>query len=260
MQTCEEHNSMPKNDIDKLDYNQGGVGRHKCVVCAYNHGLEDGKLNKKILGKAGYETCEHGSQAPIYRIESIHDNQKSSQGRHKCLICAYELGFNRSLENTKISIINNKRTSGTLKLNKQHKATKTTNKIRKKDYVEEQKYKTLLGLMGEKLVVKYLEQNNYTVKHISLTDDGVGYDIKAIKNGITKYIEVKTTTKDFDTNFFISKNELNFMTKNSNNYFLYRVYNYDFTTNNAEFDILCSEDIKNKYTKDCISYKIQINE
>ncbi|MEA3383080.1 MAG: DUF3883 domain-containing protein [Campylobacterota bacterium] len=260
MQICEQNNSMSKNDIDELGYNQGGVGRHKCVICAYNYGLEDGQLHKNLLDKTGYETCEHGSQAPIYRIESIHDNQKSSQGRHKCLICAYELGFNRSLEDTKTSIINNKRTSGTLRFNKQHKATKTTNKIRKKDYIEEQKYKTLLGLMGEKLVVKHLEQDNYTVDHISLSDDTIGYDIRAIKNGITQYIEVKTTTKDFNTDFFISKNELNFMTKNINNYFLYRVYNYDFKTNDAEFDIIHSEDIKNNYTKDCISYKVQINE
>ncbi len=260
MQICEQNSSMSENDINELGHSQGGVGRHKCVICAYNHGLEDGQLHEKIFDKTGYETCEHGSHAPIYRIEPIHDNQKRSQGRHKCLICAYELGFNRSLEDTKISIISNKRTSGTLKFNKQHKVTKITDKIRKKDYIEEQKYKTLLGLMGEKLVVKHLELNNHTVNHISLTDDTVGYDIKAIKNGVIHYIEVKTTTKNFNTNFFISKNELNFMTKNTKNYFLYRVYNYDFKTNDAEFDILHSEDIKNKYTKDCISYKVQINE
>lgn len=251
---------MSENDIELLGQNQGGLGRHKCVICAYNNGLEDGKLNKQLLYKTGFETCEHGSTAPIQRIELIHDNQKKYQGRHKCLICAYELGFSRSLENTKISVTSNKRIGGTLKFKKKLNTTHTTNKIKKKNYIEEQAYNILLGLMGEKLVVKYLEQNSYKVNHISLINDTVGYDIEASKDDKTQYIEVKTTTKEFNTDFFISENELGFMNKNSTNYFLYRVFNYDFETDSAEFDILHSKDIAENYTKKCISYKVQINE
>jgi len=259
MTTCEANNSMLESDILGLEYNQGGAGRHKCVICAYNKGFEDGKLNYNIINILGTEICEHGSKAPIDRIEPIHENQKKSQGRHKCLICAYELGFNRSLEDTKINIINNNRTSGVLNFNQIHKETKVSSKIRKKDYIEEQKYKTLLGLMGEKIVVKYLEENSYKVNHISLENDTVGYDIKAIKNGNIEYIEVKTTTKDFNTDFYISDNELKFMNNNTSNYFIYRVYNYNFQTNSADFNIIPSKELIKKYTKNCISYKVQIN-
>lgn len=256
MTFCQKNYGMPENDLAVLKENQGGTGRHKCVICAYAHGVEDGRLNKNLSSLIGFELCKHGSQAPINRIEHIHENQTHEQGRHKCLICAYELGFNKSIENVKVGVVNDTRPKGILSKQKiKNRIAKTT----KRDYLEEQRYKTVLGLMGEKLVVKYLTENRYKVVHMSLEDDSIGYDILAIKDGIKSFIEVKTTTQDLNLDFFISTNELEFMENHRNDYSIYRVYEYDFKTNNAEFCILNAADFKNKYTKDCVSYRVKKN-
>jgi len=91
---CELSNEMPKFLIESLNFNQGGIGRHKCVICAYKNGIEDGE--KKVLDFVEgneIEECQHGRRALRSSIESIHINQKPSQGRHKCAICAYHLGY-----------------------------------------------------------------------------------------------------------------------------------------------------------------------
>ncbi len=104
-----------------------------------------------------------------------------------------------------------------------------------------------VGLGGEKLVLlyekKFLLDNNRQdlaakVSHVSVDiGDGLGYDILSYeKNGEKKYIEVKTTSGNSKTDFFVTKSEL----KRSNtekNYFLYRVYNYDQTNNKGDFFI-----------------------
>lgn len=85
---------MPKHLIESLNFNQGGIGRHKCVLCAYQNGIKDGE--KKALDFAKddeIEECQHGRKALKASIKSIHINQKPTQGRHKCAICAYHLGY-----------------------------------------------------------------------------------------------------------------------------------------------------------------------
>lgn len=85
---------MPKHLIESLNFNQGGIGRHRCVICAYTNGIKDGE--KKALDFAkedDIEVCQHGRKALKASIKSIHINQKPTQGRHKCAICAYHLGY-----------------------------------------------------------------------------------------------------------------------------------------------------------------------
>lgn len=91
---CEHQNEMPKNLIESLNFNQGGTGRHKCVICAYSNGIKDGE--SKVLDFANdneVEECKHGKKALKSSIASILINQKPTQGRHKCAICAYHLGY-----------------------------------------------------------------------------------------------------------------------------------------------------------------------
>ncbi len=91
---CDENNIMPEHLIESLNFNQGGIGKHKCVICAYQNGIKDGE--KKALDFAKDEEiteCKHGRKALMASIENIHVNQKPSQGRHKCAICAYHLGY-----------------------------------------------------------------------------------------------------------------------------------------------------------------------
>lgn len=106
-----------------------------------------------------------------------------------------------------------------------------------------------LGYVGERLVLKLekervLEQlgEEYVAKieHTSEVDDEKGYDIlswEKLDNGdiVEKYIEVKTTEGGKRTQFFISSGEVKFSRENKEQYYLYRVYNYDKKTGNAKF-------------------------
>ncbi|GLI11135.1 hypothetical protein MARBORIA2_02250 [Methanobrevibacter arboriphilus] len=83
------------------------------------------------------------------------------------------------------------------------------------------------------------------IKHVSKEEgDGAGYDILSYdEDGNKKYIEVKTTEQNLDNPFIITDRELEFSKRNSENYSLYRVYNFD---KNAS---LRFEEIKGDLTK-----------
>ncbi len=54
--------------------------------------------------------------------------------------------------------------------------------------------------------------------------DGLGYDVLSFfANGKHKYIEVKTTSVSIDSNFYLSRNELNFLSQHQNDAYIYRV-------------------------------------
>ena len=65
-----------------------------------------------------------------------------------------------------------------------------------------------------------------SVEHISATQrDGTGYDIKSYnEDGTDRFIEVKTSKKGIDAEFFMTPNEIEFSELNKKNYYLYRVY------------------------------------
>ena len=101
-----------------------------------------------------------------------------------------------------------------------------------------------LGLAGEKLVlqheIQHLRQKGRSdladeVCHVSVIEgDGAGFDIRSFTpEGAMKYIEVKTTRGSGNTDFFVSVNELNFSQAHAKNFFLYRVYEFDDTTNSG---------------------------
>lgn len=92
--TCDQNSKMPRDLIESLNFSQAGVGRHKCVLCAYQNGIKDGE--NKVLDSAvndEMEECQHGRKALKTSIKNIHINQKPTQGRHKCAICAYHIGY-----------------------------------------------------------------------------------------------------------------------------------------------------------------------
>lgn len=101
-----------------------------------------------------------------------------------------------------------------------------------------------LGLAGEKLVLRHEIQNLRQrgrsdladeVCHVSVVEgDGAGFDIRSFTpDGDVKYIEVKTTRGSGNTDFFVSVNELNFSQMHAENFFLYRVYEFDDPTNSG---------------------------
>ncbi|MFA7083333.1 MAG: DUF3883 domain-containing protein [Arcobacteraceae bacterium] len=265
---CDNNNEILETIIKELPSNQGGSGRHKCVICAFSNGFEDGKLNNNLShNDKDIEICNHGSFAPIERIYNIHENQKPSQGRHKCLICAYHIGFNQSIGKLNELIRTNNINYGMLNLlneridinNTTHKNDSSSKKKIKINYIKEQRFKTELGLLGEKLVCKYEKENGFSIKHVSLEDDSLGYDIESSINNNNKFIEVKTTTSDVNTAFYLSKNELEFLNKNQDTFFIYRVYNYNFSTHCADLKIINAKDFLRDYTLECQSYITAVN-
>lgn len=110
------------------------------------------------------------------------------------------------------------------------------------DFQVQAKEQKDLGDDGEELVkqfeINYLKAkdfNNLAAK-VEIMKDGVGYDILSFNiDGSKKYIEVKTTTSNKFTPFFLSDNEFDFMKLNIGKYSIYRVFNYNTDYNFAEF-------------------------
>ncbi len=43
------------------------------------------------------EECKHGKKAPVEVLENL-PNSQGGTGRHKCCICAYQIGFKEGFE------------------------------------------------------------------------------------------------------------------------------------------------------------------
>lgn len=126
-----------------------------------------------------------------------------------------------------------------------------------------------LGDLGELWVMKYenekLQKANRPdlvskIKHTAKDEgDGTGFDIQSFDiNGNKIFIEVKTTKGDKNSSFFISRNELERSKIEKNNYYLYRLYNYDEKKDIANLLI-----IKGELTNLCefpIVYKVNVND
>lgn len=110
------------------------------------------------------------------------------------------------------------------------------------DFQAQAKEQKDLGDDGEELVKKYeidyLRSKGFNdlASKVEIMKDGVGYDILSFNiDGSEKHIEVKTTTGDKFTPFFLSDNEFDFMKLNIGKYSIYHVFNYNADYNFAEF-------------------------
>jgi hypothetical protein len=106
------------------------------------------------------------------------------------------------------------------------------------NYLEREQSNRNLGSSGEEVVMEYekwsLIQNGKEkfaeqIRWISKEEgDGAGFDILSkYQNGKDKYIEVKTTKLGKETPFYFSGNELLFSREHSENYNLYRLFNFE---------------------------------
>lgn len=132
-----------------------------------------------------------------------------------------------------------------------NKTIKADVKKTKIDYIKKQIDDTLVGNLGEKLVFEYeskriekLSKKDSSFKKlkpiwVSLEDDNLGYDILSYnENKEEIFIEVKSTKAGKYTNFYISKNEVEFSKANSKNYYLYRVFGLSTTKEVANFYVI----------------------
>ena len=103
-----------------------------------------------------------------------------------------------------------------------------------------------IGDQGELLVIEFekkklLKANKShlvdKIIHVSKTNDYAGYDILSFdENGDQIFIEVKTTKGPKSSDFYISPGEVK-RSKFINNYFLYRVFNFDMKNKSGELYI-----------------------
>lgn len=94
------------------------------------------------------------------------------------------------------------------------------------------------------------------IRHVSVEDgDGIGYDILSFfQNGNEKYIEVKSTTGNATTPFYMSQNELNFLQSHYSNAVIYRVL---ITENEPKLKIYSSEQILTQFDIIPSQYKVK---
>jgi len=124
------------------------------------------------------------------------------------------------------------------------------------DYDAENKNAKKIGNAGEELVIKkekkFLAENglNDLISEVKKVEDGKGFDILSFDlNRNMKFIEVKTTTGVDTRPFMMTDNEWAFMRLHSENYYLYRIYNYDSETNRGKFYCMSGNIEEMVYTK-----------
>jgi len=129
---------------------------------------------------------------------------------------------------------------------KQGQSTPTFRAHKGADYAANDARNRALGFAGELLVLQYEQASLHKqdrpdladkVRHIShIEGDGAGYDILSYTaEGAEKYIEVKTTTGGADSAFYMTSHEVAFAEQHRNNYYVYRVYDFDQVGNAGKF-------------------------
>lgn len=124
---------------------------------------------------------------------------------------------------------------GSMRPNKYHLITREKN-YRKTNYIQKTKDDHLTGLKGEKIALR-LERERVRalnldpdehVRYVAEISDSYGYDIESVDivNGkiVELFIEVKTTKDIKDTNFFVSKNEVDVSKEKKERYQVMRIY------------------------------------
>lgn len=139
---------------------------------------------------------------------------------------------------------------------------------RKFDFDEEREKNTRLGINGEEWVLEYEKRKLISVGKQELSNkvewvsktrgDGLGYDIESYDSETEEkiYIEVKTTKGACDNAFYISKNELD-RSKDTTNYYLYRLYNYD--DRDCEYELLIIKGDLSYLCTEPISYRVRLD-
>ncbi|PFA35456.1 hypothetical protein CN390_04315 [Bacillus cereus] len=212
------------------------------------------------LGKLAYITHDNEKEEPVHFKWQILNWDKEST---TISLPALELTNTFQDENNDFiikeagSYLNETKPPEKNRMKNKKGSTSKEFKATKIDFADATEQNKKLGLAGEKLVYKYeieyLTKNGRSdladqVSHTSIIEgDGAGFDISSFDlDGNPKYIEVKTTSGGKGTPFMISANEVAFSSKKAEDFYIYRVFNYDQNTNTGDFYILQGDVSKNR--------------
>lgn len=267
-ETCIHGGVSPVNLLKELHHSQAGGGRHRCPTCAYEQGFNFGSngqwrsYSEFCESEIALEKCQTGSFAPVNILINLGENQGGT-GRHKCTNCAFKLGFEVGVLEKSINSIELELVPKPTLLEEINNIEINTN-ASKSDFIEKEIRNRSLGLLGELFIIEneknYLKSNKRSdladlVQHVSLeTGDGLGYDILSFDlDGVEKKIEVKTTRSNITRPFYLSRNELLISNRHPENYFLFRLFDFDSELNKGKYYII-SGDLSKSLKLDAISY------
>ncbi len=140
-------------------------------------------------------------------------------------------------------------------------------RARKVNWSEKRLRNDEVGNMGEEYVIEFErdrvslfdEDATNRIIHLSKCQgDGAGYDILSLtEEGTELKIEVKTTTGNLSTPFYMSENEkLFFEIHEDSGACIYRVYNFNTDTRRGDIKVISASELLNDYNFDPISYKV----
>lgn len=212
-----------ENTMDLKSKNPNAIGYEIVNIICKEYQLESMPSNYEM---------ENDLQNMIYMLKFVNDSEEI-----KSLIEEYYAEDDESLNKNDDSLPQKR----AVKVEPHHGVKKTKRKYSGKsvkiDYDKINKANKDLGDNGEEWILnrekqylldKHLDELANKVKRVSKDGDGKGYDILSFDEfGNERYIEVKTTSGDINVSFPISINELLASKIYSNNYHLYRVFNYD---------------------------------
>lgn len=265
MEECRHGSFAPRKMLADLPESQGGIGRHKCASCAYQLGKDE--LEEQLAEQGDIIECAHKSYAPRKILMALKESQ-AGEGRHKCVVCAYQEGraAARGLAQEEAWEPKAGGQKGGISKKPPPKSKSTTpdpDWWKKKE--ERQKE---VGDLGEELVLEHEKALLISlgkpglansVTHVSKEEgDHAGYDIRSYwADGSVKYIEVKATTNGIDTPFYISANELKVAQTSQNEYLVYRLFDLDEENRQSSF-YLIEGDLVESLNLEPVSYQASI--
>ena len=94
---------------------------------------------------------------------------------------------------------------------------------------------------------------------VSKVLDGRGFDILSYdENENEIHIEVKTTTGKEDEPFYFSINEKEYLEQHPENYYLYRLYEFQLNPNRTKYFILSASDFLKKVEFNATNFEVSI--
>ncbi len=253
-ETCIHGGSSPISLLAELHHSQAGSGRHRCPTCAYEQGFNFGSsgiwnsYDDYCNTLKDSEICQIGSIAPTHILSILGDNQGGT-GRHKCTNCAFKQGFEVGVLENVIQDISIEVVPAPIPQENQDITIITPSKI---NFIEKEIRNKHLGLLGELFIIKsefeYLKLNGKDdlankIQHVSVEiGDGMGFDILSYDLlGNEKKIEVKTTRSDISRPFYLTRNEIEVSSKNPENYYLYRLFDFDSNLNKGKYYVITGD-------------------
>ena len=229
-------------------FTEMGVSEPGCIL-QFRSKLNIEELSYAAILKHGYDDFAFGTQVKVndkllrylQKIDYEPDDVLNSGNKSTKSPTNNSSSISTVLVKKEPPIFNE--VSSTKNRNRNDFAAKTIN------FKDEAAKNSDLGRAGEGEVIAYERQRLSKAGRMDLaskvtaTRDTIGntakFDIHSFNtNGSNRYIEVKTTTGPYKTMFAISENEVAFSEAHANNYYIYRLYNFNSNDKTHEFYIL----------------------